>query len=98
MGGRGAARVRAGRDQVGGMGETVCSLRDGQPRTGKGSGVVGAGQGRGRRGGWREEEGKGGLSVAGRGSSSLGKVSGQPLGLLPAAQDGHISGAATTPC
>ena len=40
------------------MGETVCSLRDGQPRTGKGSGVVGAGQGRGRRGGWREEEGR----------------------------------------
>ena len=58
MGWRGAARVRAGRDQVGVMGETVCSLRDGQPRTGKGSGVVGAGQGRGRRGGWREEEGR----------------------------------------
>lgn len=37
--------TRAGRDQVGGMGETVCSLRDWQPRTGTGSGAGKAGGG-----------------------------------------------------
>lgn len=46
--------TRAGRDQVGGMGETVCSLREWQPRIGTGSGVGG----RGKAGGGGEVAGK----------------------------------------
>ena len=63
----------------------------GNPALGRGVGW-GAGRGRRRRGGRRGEAAEAG---SGRGSSASGKVSGQPLGLLPAAQDGHISGAAT---
>lgn len=67
----------------------------GNPGLGRGVGWWGRGKTEGGGEGGGKRRGKAGLSLAGRGSSAPGKASRQPLGLLPAAQDGRISGAAT---